>query len=119
MRRLATTTWLVSVALTTTLQIGAAAASDLVWEVENPFRFFKKPAAFALHEKAYEAVRGKPQSTAIAVGRGLPKLCQQLRARSVSTRQLKQRSGSLRQCRSVRASSTVRTAPHTRRSWTV
>jgi hypothetical protein len=52
MRRLSTTTWLVSVALTTTLQVGAAAASDLVWEVENPFRFFKKPAAF-------EAVRGK------------------------------------------------------------
>jgi hypothetical protein len=59
MRRLATTTWLVSVSLTTALQLSAASASDLVWEVQNPFRFFKKPAAFALHEKAYEAVRGK------------------------------------------------------------
>jgi lysophospholipase L1-like esterase len=62
MRRLATTTSLVSVALTTTLQFSAAAASDLVWEVENPFRFFKKPAAFALHEKAFDAVRGKPDT---------------------------------------------------------
>jgi len=59
MRRLATSTWLVTICLTTGLQLGAAAASDLVWEVENPFRFFKKPAAFALHEKAYDAVRGK------------------------------------------------------------
>ena len=41
MRRLATSTWLVCVSLTT-LQLSAAAASDLVWEVENPFRFFKK-----------------------------------------------------------------------------
>ena len=42
MRRLATSTWLVCVSLTTALQLSAAAASDLVWEVENPFRFFKK-----------------------------------------------------------------------------
>ena len=61
MRRLATSTWLVCVSLTT-LQLSAAAASDLVWEVENPFRFFKKPSAFALHEKAYDAVRGKPET---------------------------------------------------------
>jgi hypothetical protein len=59
MRRLATTTWLVSISLATTLQLSAACASDIVWEVQNPFRFFKKPAAFALHEKAFEAVRGK------------------------------------------------------------
>ena len=61
MRRLATSTWLVCVSLAT-LQLSAAAASDLVWEVENPFRFFKKPSAFALHEKAYDAVRGKPET---------------------------------------------------------
>ena len=61
MRRLATSTWLVSVSLTL-LQISAASASDLVWEVENPFRFFKKPSAWALHEKAYDAVRGKPEA---------------------------------------------------------
>ena len=61
MRRLSTSTWLVCVSLAT-LQITAAAASDLVWEVESPFRFFKKSSAFALHEKAYDAVRGKPDT---------------------------------------------------------
>src|SRR3954470_19187061 len=61
MRRLATSTWLVSGSLTL-FQFSAAAASDLTWEVENPFRFFKKPAAFALHEKAFEAVRGNADS---------------------------------------------------------
>jgi len=39
-----------------------AAASDIIWEVQNPFRFFKKPAAYALHEKAYQGVRGKAES---------------------------------------------------------
>ncbi len=38
---------------------GSAFASDIVWEVQSPFRFFKKPSAFALHEKAFEAARGK------------------------------------------------------------
>ena len=67
MRRLATTTlhahfWLVCVSLTTFLPIGAASASDLTWEVQSPFRFFKKTAAFTLHEKAFEAVRGGADS---------------------------------------------------------
>src|SRR3954469_20752862 len=62
MRRLAASTWFVCVSLTTALQISAASASDLAWEVENPFRFFKKPTAWALHEKAFEAVRGKAES---------------------------------------------------------
>lgn len=35
-----------------------AAAGDLVWEVENPFRLFRKPAAFAMHERAFAAVKG-------------------------------------------------------------
>ena len=61
MRRLATTTALASISLTL-LQISAASASDLVWEVQSPFRFFKKAAAFNLHEKAFEAVRGKADS---------------------------------------------------------
>ena len=61
MRRLSTSTWLVCVSLAT-LQLSAAAASDLVWEVESPFRFFKKTSAFALHEKAYDGVRGKPDT---------------------------------------------------------
>jgi hypothetical protein len=35
-----------------------AHAADLVWEVENPFRFFKRGNAFNLHERAFHAVRG-------------------------------------------------------------
>ena len=61
MRRLATTTALALISLAT-LQFSAASASDLVWEVQSPFRFFKKAAAFNMHEKAYEAVRGKADS---------------------------------------------------------
>ena len=61
MRRLATITSLALFSLAT-LQPGTASASDIVWEVQNPFRFFKKAAAFNMHEKAYEAVRGKADS---------------------------------------------------------
>ena len=61
MRRLATTTALALISLAT-LQLAAASASDIVWEVQNPFRFFKKAAAFNMHDKAYEAVRGKADS---------------------------------------------------------
>jgi hypothetical protein len=39
--------------------LSPAAAADLVWEVENPFRLYKREASFDLHEKAYAAVRGK------------------------------------------------------------
>jgi hypothetical protein len=39
-----------------------AIAADLVWEVENPFRLFKLPSAFALHEQAFKRVRGEPTS---------------------------------------------------------
>src|SRR5258708_11355578 len=35
-------------------------AADLIWEVESPFRFFKPTRAFALHEAAFNAVRGDP-----------------------------------------------------------
>jgi hypothetical protein len=38
--------------------VGSALASDLVWEVENPFRLFKTPQAFALHEAAFKLARG-------------------------------------------------------------
>ena len=37
---------------------GAAYAADLIWEVESPFRFFKPTRSFALHEAAFQAVRG-------------------------------------------------------------
>jgi len=35
-----------------------AAAADLVWEVESPFRFYKPTSSFALHEAAYKSIRG-------------------------------------------------------------
>ncbi|HET7253198.1 MAG TPA: hypothetical protein VFJ46_05480, partial [Xanthobacteraceae bacterium] len=35
-------------------------AGDLIWEVESPFRFFKASRSFALHEAAFNAVRGGP-----------------------------------------------------------
>jgi lysophospholipase L1-like esterase len=54
---LATTTTILSVCLSAFTSPSQAA--DLEWQVQNPFRFFKKPAAFALHEKAFEAARGK------------------------------------------------------------
>src|SRR5947207_2582123 len=60
MRRFATTLCLAS--LSFSLFQASAFASDIVWEVQSPFRFFKKPAAFALHEKAFEVARGKADS---------------------------------------------------------
>jgi hypothetical protein len=33
-------------------------AADLIWEVENPFRFFKRSSSFEMHERAFAAVRG-------------------------------------------------------------
>ncbi len=61
MRRLATSTALAFLSVAT-LHVSAASASDIVWEVQNPFRFFKKQAAFNMHEKAFDAVRGKADS---------------------------------------------------------
>ncbi len=56
MRRQAiSTAWAVSLFASL---IGQSQAADLVWEVENPFRFFKPTKSFALHEAAYAAVRG-------------------------------------------------------------
>ncbi|MGE0034254.1 MAG: hypothetical protein AB7S93_01320 [Xanthobacteraceae bacterium] len=61
MRRQAlSTAWAVS--LFACLAAGPGHAADLIWEVENPFRFFKPTKSFALHEAAYEAVRGDPAS---------------------------------------------------------
>ena len=39
-------------------------AQDLQWQVENPFRFFKSTRSFALHEAAYNAVRGNGEHAA-------------------------------------------------------
>ena len=44
------------------LAAGPLLAADLVWEVENPFRFFKPTRSFALHEAAFNAVRGEPSA---------------------------------------------------------
>ncbi|MFL5002056.1 MAG: hypothetical protein ACJ8DY_16865 [Xanthobacteraceae bacterium] len=38
--------------------VGQVYAADLEWEVESPFRFYKVGSSFALHEKAFSAVRG-------------------------------------------------------------
>ena len=59
MRRQAlSTAWAIS--LFASLAAGSSHAADLIWEVENPFRFFKPTKSFALHEAAYAAVRGDP-----------------------------------------------------------
>jgi hypothetical protein len=44
--------------LGTAVGTGPVFAGDLVWEVESPFRLFKTPQAFALHERAFLQVRG-------------------------------------------------------------
>jgi hypothetical protein len=36
----------------------ASHAADLTWEVENPYRFFKRSTSFDMHERAFNAVRG-------------------------------------------------------------
>src|SRR5215510_16602833 len=46
------------VSLFSALHASTATAQDLIWQVENPFRFFKSTRSFALHEAAYNAARG-------------------------------------------------------------
>ena len=58
MRALAPSAWILSICLMFPAAAPASAA-DLVWEVENPFRFFKRASAFGIHERAFQAVRGK------------------------------------------------------------
>lgn len=61
--------WFVATSLFVTAQlfygIPKSHAADLQWEVENPYRFFKREASFRPHEKAFDAVRG-------AAGQPLP-----------------------------------------------
>jgi len=52
------TAW--ALALFAALAASTSQAADLIWEVESPFRFFKPTRAFALHEAAFNAVRGDP-----------------------------------------------------------
>ena len=49
------------IAMLAGLGLAPAFGADLIWEVENPFRFFKPTSSFALHEAAYRAVRGDRQ----------------------------------------------------------
>ena len=48
------------------------AAADLEWQVENPFRFFKSRRSFALHEAAYNAVRGDGENRSPPTWSGAP-----------------------------------------------
>jgi hypothetical protein len=52
------TAW--SFALLASLAVGSGQATELIWEVENPFRFFKPTRSFALHAAAFDRVRGDP-----------------------------------------------------------
>src|SRR5260370_33113569 len=58
MRRnaLSTSLWLVAISIT--FAAGTVQAAELVWQVENPFRFFKSTRSFAMHEAAFNAARG-------------------------------------------------------------
>jgi hypothetical protein len=55
-KALATTVWLIIIIAS--FGAGSGQAADLIWQVENPFRFFKPIRSFALHEAAFNAVRG-------------------------------------------------------------
>ncbi len=35
-----------------------SSAGEILWKVENPFRFFKRAASFEMYERAFEAARG-------------------------------------------------------------
>src|ERR1700741_729123 len=58
MRRNALATTACFVSLFTAFCASSATAQDLIWQVENPFRFFKGTRSFAIHEAAFNAVRG-------------------------------------------------------------
>jgi hypothetical protein len=58
MRTRAVVTTTLFVALQSGMGIAVGHAADLEWEVENPYRFFKRSASFDMHEKAFNAVRG-------------------------------------------------------------
>jgi hypothetical protein len=59
-RRARATAW--AATLFASLAANSSFAADLIWEVENPFRFFKPTKSFALHEAAFNAARGDPSA---------------------------------------------------------
>src|SRR4051812_49007370 len=46
------------IAIFVSFAAGSVQSADLVWQVANPFRFFKGTRSFAQHEAAFNAVRG-------------------------------------------------------------
>jgi hypothetical protein len=58
MRHVALATTSLFVVLSTGFGTTPSKSADLVWQVENPFRFFKRSASFDTQEKAFAAVRG-------------------------------------------------------------
>jgi hypothetical protein len=62
MRGILSTVFLVILGMGLEIPAGAAQTADIEWEVQNPFRFYKHSSSFQLHEKAYKAVRGAPES---------------------------------------------------------
>ena len=62
------------VSLFTSFAANPGYASELVWQVESPFRFFKSTRSFAMHEAAFRAVRGKGDFPADIVWRTERKL---------------------------------------------
>lgn len=58
MRTVAQGTATVLVALSAFWTPGSAVAADLEWEVESPFRFFKRASSFEAHKKAFLLERG-------------------------------------------------------------
>jgi hypothetical protein len=54
------TAW--TIALFACFGANSSYAADLIWQVESPFRFFKASRSFALHEAAFDAVRGDPST---------------------------------------------------------
>ncbi|MFL6797680.1 MAG: hypothetical protein ACJ8F3_09745 [Xanthobacteraceae bacterium] len=59
-RALAASGW--ALCLFVALSASSSRAAELSWQVESPFRFFKPTKSFALHEAAFNAVRGDPSA---------------------------------------------------------
>src|SRR5919109_1562859 len=60
MRRVALATLWITAAVSFG-SVSSSSASDLIWEVENPFRFFKRSSAFDMHAKAFNDARGNAE----------------------------------------------------------
>jgi hypothetical protein len=52
----------VVVALYSIMGISSGHAADLIWEVENPFRFFKRTSTYDMFEKAFAEARGTSET---------------------------------------------------------